>query len=263
MKLSFFLIFACVLQGQILFSQDVPKELEKVEVGIVEHLDEFVPSDIQLMNEDGEMVNLKDQIDKPTALIFVYFRCPGICTPLMDGLADVIQKSDMILAEDYQVLTIGFDPRETIELAVKKKNNYQGLITNKNTQEGWKFFTSDSANIAKVTEALGFRYIKSGNDFTHAATVIILSPDGKITRYLNGTYFLPFEFKLAVLEASDGVSGPTINKILQFCYSYDPVGKAYVLNVTRISGTLILSIGLVVFLFLIIRKPRRRHNPKI
>jgi len=92
--------------------------------------------------------------------------------------------------------------------------------------------------------------------------VIILSPDGKITRYLNGTYFLPFEFKLALLEASKGLSGPTINKILQFCYSYDPVGQSYVLNVTRVSGILILALGLIVFLLLIIRKPRRRNYPK-
>jgi len=259
MKLSLFLLLACILPAPILFSQDVERN---VEVGIIEHLDEFVPSDIQVMNEDGDIVNLKQQIDKPTALIFVYYRCPGICSPLMDGLADVIQKSDMELAKDYQVLTIGFDPRETIDLAIKKKKNYQGLITNKNTKEGWRFFTSDSANIARVTDALGFKYIKAGVDFTHAATVIVLSPDGKITRYLNGTYFLPFEFKLALLEASKGLSGPTINKILQFCYSYDPVGQAYVLNVTRVSGTLILGLGLIIFLLLIIRKPRRRHYPK-
>ncbi len=259
MKLSLLLFFACFLHLQILFGQDVEK---KVEVGIIEHLDEFVPSDIQLMNEDGEMVNLKDQIDKPTALIFVYFRCPGICTPLMDGIADVIQKLDMKLGEDYQVFTIGFDPREKIDLAIKKKKNYQSLITNQNTEDGWRFFTSDSANIAKVTEALGFKYIKAGTDFTHAAAVIVLSPNGKITRYLNGTYFLPFEFKLALIEASKGHSAPTMNKILQFCYSYDPVGKAYVLNVTRLGGTLILSLGLVVFLILIIRKPRKRNYPK-
>lgn len=259
MKLSLFLLLACFLQVQILFSQDVK---EDVEVGIIEHLDEYVPSDIQVMNEEGEIVNLKDQIDKPTALIFVYFRCPGICSPLMDGVADVIQKSDMNLSEDYQVFTVGFDPRETIDLAIKKKKNYQGLITNKNTKDGWRFFTSDSANIARVTDALGFKYIKAGTDFTHAATVIIISPDGKITRYLNGTYFLPFEFKLALLEASKGLSGPTINKILQFCYSYDPVGQSYVLNVTRVSGTLILGLGLIIFLLLIIRKPRRRNYPK-
>ncbi len=259
MKLSLFLLLACFLQVQILFSQDVK---EDVEVGIIEHLDEYVPSDIQVMNEEGEIVNLKDQIDKPTALIFVYFRCPGICSPLMDGVADVIQKSDMNLSEDYQVFTVGFDPRETIDLAIKKKKNYQGLITNKNAKDGWRFFTSDSANIARVTDALGFKYIKVGTDFTHAATVIIISPDGKITRYLNGTYFLPFEFKLALLEASKGLSGPTINKILQFCYSYDPVGQSYVLNVTRVSGTLILGLGLIIFLLLIIRKPRRRNYPK-
>jgi protein SCO1/2 len=85
-----------------------------------------------------------------------------------------------------------------------------------------------------------------------------LSPEGKITRYLNGTYFLPFEFKLAMLEASKGQAGPTINKILQYCYSYDPVGQAYVLNITKITGTIILAMGIIVFLLLVIRKPRKK-----
>ena len=158
-------------------------------------------------------------------------------------------------------MTISFDPTETTDLAIKKKNNYKLLVEGKNTTDGWKFFTADSLNIAKATESMGFRYKKAGNDFTHAATVIVLSPDGKITRYLNGTYFLPFEFKLAMLEASKGQSGPTINKILQYCYSYDPVGQAYVLNITKITGTIILAMGLIVFLLLIIRKPRRKTQP--
>ena len=91
----------------------------------------------------------------------------------------------------------------------------------------------------------------------HAASVIVVSPMGKITRYLNGVYFLPFEFKMAVVEAGKGTSGPTINKILQYCYSYDPKGQTYVLNVTKLSGTLILFFALTLFLFLIIKRKRK------
>ncbi|WP_321280291.1 SCO family protein [Marinifilum fragile] len=258
MKLKFAICLAFLLQSFISISQNVKELYYDFEVGIIEHLGEYIPEDIMITNEAGQLVNLKKQIDKPTALIFVYFRCPGICSPLMDGLAEVIEKSDLELSKDYQVITISFDPNESIDLAIKKKNNYKSLVKGKNTEEGWKFFTADSINIAKATQSMGFRYKKTGNDYTHAATVIVLSPEGKITRYLNGTYFLPFEFKLAMLEASKGQAGPTINKILQYCYSYDPVGQAYVLNITKITGTIILVMGLIIFLLLVIKKPRKK-----
>lgn len=259
MKLKLAICLAFLLKSFVSTSQDAKELYYDFEVGVIEHLNEYIPDDIMLTNEAGELVNLKDQIDKPTALIFVYYRCPGICSPLMDGLAEVVEKSDLDLSKDYQVLTISFDPRETIDLAIKKKNNYKSLVKGKNTQEGWKFFTADSINVVKATQSMGFRYKKTGNDYTHAATVIVLSPDGKITRYLNGTYFLPFEFKLAILEASKGQAGPTINKILQYCYSYDPVGQAYVLNITKITGTIILAMGLIIFLLLVIRRPKKKR----
>ncbi len=259
MKLKIIVCLLLILKTPLSFSQDAKDLYYDMEVGIIEHLDDTIPQNIQLTNEAGELVFLKDQIDKPTAIVFVYFRCPGICSPLMDGIADVIQKSDLKIAEDYQVITISFDPKETYDLAVKKKNNYKSLIEGKNTQDGWKFYTGDSLNIARATKALGFRYKKTGNEYTHAATVIVTSPDGKITRYLNGTYFLPFEFKLAIMEASKGQAGPTINKILQYCYSYDPVGQAYVLNVTKVTGTIILVMGLLVFLLLVFKKPRKKR----
>ncbi|WP_421918117.1 SCO family protein [Marinifilum sp.] len=260
MKFKFAICLAILLQSFISLSQNAKELYYDFEIGIIEHLDDYIPADIMLTNEAGKLVNLKEQIDKPTALIFVYYRCPGICSPLMDGLAEVVEKSDLNLSEDYQILTISFDPSETIDLAIKKKNNYKSLVKGKNTEEGWKFFTADSINIAKATKSMGFRYKKAGNDYTHAATVIVLSPDGKITRYLNGTYFLPFEFKLAILEASKGQAGPTINKILQYCYSYDPVGQAYVLNITKITGTIILAMGIIIFLLLIVRRPKRKNS---
>lgn len=260
MKLKLIFCLLLILNSSVLFSQDAKELYYDFEVGVIEHLDDTIPENIQLTNEKGELVFLKDQIDKPTAIVFVYFRCPGICSPLMDGLADVIEKSDLEIGEDYDVITISFDPTETYDLAVKKKNNYKSLIQGKDTEKGWKFYTGDSLNIAKATNALGFRYKRTGNEYTHAATVIVVSPEAKITRYLNGTYFLPFEFKLAIMEASKGQTGPTINKILQYCYSYDPVGQAYVLNITKVTGTIILVMGLIVFLLLIIRKPRRKSQ---
>ena len=229
-----------------------------IEIGVIEKLDQYIPLDAMLVDEHGDTMAIGDLIDKPTILNFVYYRCPGICSPLMDGLADAMDGNDLVLGEDYQALTISFDPREQTFLAVRKKNNYLNLMEKKEQAEkGWLFFTSDSASIIRLTEAAGFRYKSAGNDFIHSATLIILDPTGKITRYMNGIYFLPFELKMSLLEASEGKSGPTINRVLQYCYSYDPEGQTYVLNITKVSATLILFFAAVLILVLFFFRKRK------
>jgi protein SCO1 len=260
-KLFLFIVFLILFSGINLFGQKIFDDKTKdPEIGIVEHLDSFLPTDIYLIDESNQRVKLTDLIDKPTIINWVYFRCPGICSPLMEGLAKVMDESDMVPGVDYQVLTISFDPRETIDLGIKKKTNYLNLVNKKEAiGKGWHFFVSDSLSIAKGTNATGFKYKRTGMDFTHAASICVVSPKGKITRYLNGIYFLPFDLKMAVVESSKGMSAPTINKIMQYCFSYDPVGQAYVLNVTKISGTLILFFAVLFFLVLIF-KPKRKIN---
>lgn len=252
---TFVLLFILMVIGSFSFGQKVYEDQrEEPEIGIVEHLDTYLPKDIYLIGEDSQKVVLTDLIDKPTVINFVYYRCPGICSPLMEGLANVMEASDLVAGVDYQVLTISFDPRETIDLGIRKKANYLNLVTKKEEiGKGWKFFVSDSASIAKGTKAVGFKYKPQGNDFTHAASVMVISPKGKITRYLNGVNYLPFDFKMAIIESSKGLSAPTINKIMQFCFSYDPISHSYVLNVTQISGVLILFIALLFFLVLIFK----------
>ena len=235
---------------------------DSLEIGIVEHTNEYVPANIWLVNEKNDTVNLKKLIDKPTVLCFVYFECPMLCSPLMNGLAEVIDKSTMEIGKDYQVLTIGFNTDEPLSLAISKKKNYVAHMKTKAAADGWKFFISDSTNIALATKALGFRYKRAGNVFLHSATLIFISPEGKITRYLNGTYYLPFEFKLAISESSKGVSGPTINKLLQYCYGYDIQSRRYALDVTNVGGAIILFILLTVVGFLIIRPMFHKRNLK-
>ena len=255
------IILLCVSQ---VFAQDIvnPSATDNdVEIGIVEHLGDYLPDGIKLINEQGEEVELKNLIDKPTILNFVYFRCPGICSPLMEAVAGVMDKSDLIPGKDYQVFTISFDPTETIDLGIRKKENYLNLMTDSTKVEaaktGWKFFTSDSLSITRITNATGFKYKKTGNDYLHAASLSVISPDGEITRYINGLYFLPFEWKMAIVESAKGQSGPTINKVLRFCYSYDPEGQTYVMNVTKISGTIILFFGAVLLLLLVFKKKKK------
>lgn len=261
MKFYFLIFFTLlsVLNVSKSFSQEVfnpAASPDDAEIGVVEHLDEYLPENIMVVNENGETVLLSDVIDKPTILNFVYYRCPGICSPLMEAVAGVMEKSDLIAGKDYQVLTISFDPRETIDLGVRKKNSYLTLLSEQKAEEakeGWLFFVSDSASIARVTDATGFKYKKTGNDFLHAASLIVVSDEAKITRYLNGMYFLPFEWKMAIVEASQGKSGATLNKVLNFCYTYDPVGQSYVLNVTKLGGIMIMLFATALLLFLVLK----------
>lgn len=262
MKISFLMVLTFIYS--LVLGQNIVNPVENkddVEIGVVEHLDDFLPDNISLINENGQQVWLADVIDKPTIINFVYYRCPGICSPLMEAVAGVMDKSDMVPGVDYQVLTISFDPSETYDLGVRKKANYLNLMSNKveDAKNGWLFFTSDSASIVKVTNATGFKYKRTGNDFLHAASLTVVSKEGKITRYLNGMYFLPFEWKMAIVEASKGQSGPTLNKVLRFCYTYDPVGQTYVMNITKVSGILILFFA-ALFLMILIFKPKRKVN---
>ncbi len=239
----------------------VENPTNQIKIGVVEHLDEFLPKDIYLIGEDGKKVILTDLIDKPTVLNFIYYQCPGICSPLMEGLATVMDKSDLVPGKDYQVFTISFDPSETIGLAKMKKANYLNLLSRKEeVAKGWHFFVSDSVSIAKATGAVGFKYIRTGNDFMHAASVMVISPDGKITRYLNGIYFRPFEFKMAILEANKGKSFSAINSILQYCYSYDPQQRTYVFNITKVGGTAILLLAALTILFVVLLTKTRKTS---
>jgi len=254
------LLLMILIPGFVNVRAEYPED-EDVVIGIVEHLNEYVPDNILLTDENEKIVNFKDLIDKPTIVTFVYFNCPMLCSPLMNGLAEVIDKTDLEPGKDYQILTIGFNIAEPLSLAISKKNNYVKNMATKEAATGWKFFITDSANLAKATEALGFRYKKAGTEFLHSATLIFISPEGKITRYLNGTYFLPFEFKMAIAESSKGESGPTINKILQYCYGYDSQAQRYVLDVTKVGGGLILLVLVIMVLWLIIKhKPNQKLN---
>lgn len=230
------------------------------ELGVYEHLDDTISGDLIFTDELFNQVNLKDIIDKPTIISLVYYECPGICSPLLNGLAEALEKTDITMGKDYQVFTISFNQVEKPPLALKKKKTYAKLLTHGDTDNGWHFFTGDSANITRLLNEVGFKVKREGTEFIHPGTLIVLSPKGKITRYLYGSaYFLPFDIKMAVAEAAQGRSGPTITKMLNYCFSYDPAGKKYVFNVTKISGILIL---LIAFIFLASLSLKSRKSKK-
>ena len=222
-----------------------------VEVGIVEKLDQSIPLDLKFFNEKNDTVTLGSLINKPTILSFVYFDCPGLCSPLLDGIAAVVSKMDMKLGTDYDIITISFNTKDTPEKAREKKLNFVQKIQEKD-RGNWTYLTGDLENIQKITEAVGFRYKPTGLDFAHPSTIIMLSPKGKITRYLYGITFLPFDVKMAVGEAQRGLAQPTSSKLLDYCFGYDTTSKSYTLQFTRLIGTGMILVGLLFVIIMVI-----------
>ena len=237
----------------------LPPVNREVEIGIVEKLDQTIPLDLKFFNEKNDTVTLGSLINKPTILSFVYFDCPGLCSPLLDGIADVVSKTELTLGKDYDIITISFNTKDTPEKATQKKLNFVQKIK-ENQRGSWTYLTGELENIQKITEAVGFRYKPTGVDFAHPSTIIILSPQGKITRYLYGITYLPFELKMAIGEARKGLAQPTSNKIYDYCFAYDPQSKTYTLQFTRLMGSFVVILGLFFVLYLFITSRRKSSN---
>ncbi len=227
------------------------------EVGIQEHLGDTIPLDLTFYNEVNKPVKLGEVITKPTILTLVYFDCPGLCSPLLDGVSDVIENMGLELGKDFQVVTVSFNYLDTPEKAIEKKQNFLRRHSKSNA-EYWSYLTGDSASIHRLVDAVGFKYKKAGNDFIHPGVITILSPHGKITRYLYGITFLPFDVKMALIEARKGEARPTINRVLEYCFAYDPEGRKYTLQVTKISATVIIFFLVLFFMALVFRKGKTR-----
>jgi len=243
------------------FGQTEPPKPLKVEIGIVEQLEQTIPLDLQFLNENGDTVTLGQLIDKPTVLSFFYCDCPSICGPFQAGIADVISKVDATLGTDYQVILISFNPLDDPVKAREKKKNYVQQIA-ESQQSAWHYLTGWQENIKKITDAVGYHFKPTGLDFAHPSALIVLSPQGKITRYLFGIRFLPFDLKMALIEAKKGQSRPAINKVLEYCFAYNDTSHSYTLQITRIVATLTILIALVVLVVLIFKRKKKTANRK-
>ncbi len=230
---------------------------QQMQIGFEEKQGRFIALDTRLVNEAGDTVKLKDVLKKPTILSLVYYECPGTCSPLMWGISKFIDAVDLKLGTDYDVFTISFDPTERIELGISKKASYVSTMQKKELAVNWRFFVSDSVDIARLTRSVGFNYRKINGQYVHPVGLIALAPDGKITRYMRGIDFLPFDIKITMVEASKGETGPAINKLLAVCYSYDTTGNQYVFNVTRVSAIVITFIVILIFSYLALSRVLR------
>lgn len=227
-----------------------------LDVGIDEKLGATLPMDLQLVNDTGDTVKLGDMIDRPVILTFVYFRCPNLCSTILTGQADVMNRSSLIPGVDYKALTVSFNHNETWELGRDKKKNYLKLFDHPFPPDAWQFLTADSLTIAQLTASVGFKFKKVNDEFAHTGALIIISPEGKVIRYLYGTDYLKFDFKMAITEALAERPGPSITKVIAYCFSYDSNSRSYNFNITRVIGTVILFFLLLFILFLVVKKIR-------
>jgi protein SCO1 len=223
-------------------------------VGIDEKLGKQVAMDVVLKDENGNDVTLRNLIDKPVVLMFNYFRCPGICPVLINNTVDVINRIQIEPGKDFRLIAVSFDPIDTPEIAREKKANYLNQVRRPFAPDTWHFLTGTAENTKAVADSAGFQYRKQGDMYAHPGAIILLTPKGIISRYLYGTSFVTADVEMAVKEAAGGQVIPTVSKLLSFCYAYDPAGRGYVLNVTRLAGSITLLIAAVFAILVLWRK---------
>jgi len=199
-------------------------------VDIEEHLGEKLPLDTSFVDQNGKPVKLADYFHgKPVVLSLVYFRCPMLCSLILSGQAKVMRELGLTLGQDYEAVTVSFDPHDTPKDAEAKQHNYLQALGRPDATAHWSFLTGQPDAIQPLTQALGFKYYfdESIQQFAHPAAIFIITPEGKISRYLYQLSFEPKQLKLGLVEAGQGKAGTTLDRSLLTCYRYDTATKKY------------------------------------
>jgi len=234
------------------------------EVAFDQRVNESVPADLIFRDEQGKPVRLGDFFGKrPLILALVYYRCQDLCPLLLDGLARAVRQVGFTVGKEFEVLTVSFDPRDTPTFAALKRAEMAQKFGWGDEAKRWHFLTGTDAPIRQLTAAVGFRYAfdPATEEFAHAAGLVVLTPQGRIFRYLYGVEFPPRDLRLSLVEASGERLGTPIDQVLLFCYHYDPsVGKysVVVMNVLRLAG--VLTVGGLGTFFLALRRIERRRR---
>src|SRR5215471_8048972 len=232
-------------------------------VGISQKLDHQVPLDLQFRDEADRTVALSKFFHgKPVLLAPVYYRCPMLCTQILNGVAGALKAVSFNPGQDFEVVAFSFDPKDTPEIAAAKRESYLRRYGRPQTANGWHFLTGDEASIKSLTEAIGFhyRYDAANDQFAHASGIMLLTPEGRLSRYFYGVEYSPRDLRLGLVEASANKIGTAVDEALLFCFHYDPAtGKygAMALNILRVAGAGFALIG-GAFLWFAFR--RERHG---
>jgi protein SCO1 len=221
----------------------------------------YVELDARFQDSRGQPVELGALFGRPVVLLPIWFLCPSVCSFLQADLAKALNRVDQVPGEDFNVITLSFSDDENPSHALAAKKNYANLIQREFPLENWYYLTGDAENIKRVTDSLGYYFVKKQPHFyIHPNVLVVLGSDGKIIRYLYGPGFLPFDLGMALTEAQKGEPGVSIKrKVLSFCFDYDPENKTYVFRLFRITGTAILIL-LTGFLVFLLRPAKKRKQ---
>lgn len=227
------------------------------DVGVDEKLGEYIPQDLIFFNEEGESVTLASYFDgeRPVVLNFVYHTCPAMCSLMLSAMTQTFKDMAWTAGGEFDVLTVSFSSIDTPDVAAQKKAQYVEMLGRPEAASGWHFLTGSDASIQALAEATGFKFVwvEEQQEYAHAATLLFISGDGQITRYLHGMN-MPARFvRNALVEASDGTVGNPLDQLILYCYQYDPTANSYVLqasNAMRIGGGLfVVLLGALLFIF--------------
>jgi protein SCO1/2 len=232
------------------------------EVGFDQNLNAQLPLEAKFRNEAGNPVELRQYFGKrPVVLALVYYDCPMLCTLILNGLTSSLKVVNLDAGTDFDVLAVSFDPRETAELALAKKAEYVKEYGRPGAERGWHFLTGDAESIRQLTQAVGFKYFwdEESKQFAHASGVMVVTPDGKLSKYYYGIEYAPRDVKLGLVDASAGRIGSAVDRMLLYCYHYDPVTGRYslaVMNLIRLLGVGTVA-AIALFIVLMLRRERR------
>ena len=235
---------------------------------IDERLGVTLPVERVLQTVSGERVALKDVLHpkRATILTFVYFRCPGACTLLLNGLTKAIEETQFVLGSDYDIITISIDPNESSDLARGKRDTYVQTLNRSGIDVSrWQFFTADRETISQLTDAVGFRYVYEADtmQYTHPSALMFLNDQGTVVRYLYGSYFKPLNVDLALIESGDGAVGSLQQRLTAWFHDFGgpDVGRRYDLNHTRVLLVSLFGFGLLASLLWLVVVRRNREGP--
>jgi protein SCO1 len=234
------------------------------EVGLDQKLDSLIPLELAFRDESGRAVHLADYFGKrPVILTLAYYECPMLCTQVLNGLVSAMRTLKFDAGKEYEVITVSIDHTEGPALAAGKKRQYMKDYGRAGTDNGWHFLTGDSVTIARLADAVGFRFMydPESKEYAHAAGIMIATPDGRMSRYLYGIEYPPRDVRYSLIDAGENRIGSLVDKVLMLCYSYDPhTGKYGVAIMAIVRGAGIVTVlAILGFIGASMRRDRRRR----
>jgi protein SCO1/2 len=257
-RLILFFVFAAAALAQ---TQSAARPAALRNVGIDQKMGAQLPLDLPFTDESGRPVTLRQYFGKPVILALVYYQCPSLCNMVLNGVLRSVKGLKFTAGDEYEIVAVSFDPHETPELAANKKQTYIKGYNHEGSEAGWHFLTGPEASSKSLADAVGFHYAYDAatNQYAHGSAIMLVTPEGKVSRYFYGIDYPARDVRLGLVEASNGHIGTPIDQVMLYCYHYDPATGKYgliIMNALRIGGLATLG-SLLTFMIVMFRRDFR------